>query len=124
VRAMARPEAPDVPLLVAGRPGWGQLDLQRIAEESGMAQQLRLLGPVSDAELAVLLHRASALAAPRLDEGVGLPVVEAMACGVPVVHSDAPALVEVAGGAGSVVPRTDPAALAVALRTAVEDRER
>lgn len=124
VRAMARPEAPDVPLLVAGRPGWGQLDLQRIAEESGMAQQLRLLGPVSDAELAVLLHRASALAAPSLDEGFGLPVVEAMACGVPVVHSDAPALVEVAGGAGSVVPRTDPAALAVALRTAVEDRER
>jgi glycosyltransferase involved in cell wall biosynthesis len=61
------------------------------------------------------------LAAPSLAEGFGLPVLEAMAVGVPVVHSDAPALVEVAGNAGVTVPRGDPAALAAALRAVLSD---
>jgi glycosyltransferase involved in cell wall biosynthesis len=56
------------------------------------------------------------LAVPSLAEGFGLPLLEAMAAGVPVVHSDAPALVEVAACAGVAVPRGDAGALAVALR--------
>ncbi|MBB5805909.1 glycosyltransferase involved in cell wall biosynthesis [Saccharothrix ecbatanensis] len=102
-----------VPLVVVGPQGWGGVDLR--------APHVHLLGRLSDAQLAFVLRRAAVLAAPSLAEGFGLPVVEAMAAGVPVVHSDAPALVEVAGGAGIVVPRGDRAALASALRTVLSD---
>lgn len=125
VRAMARPEAPQVPLLIAGQHGWGGVDLAAVAAEHGLPpERLRLLGGVSDGELAAMLKNASALAAPSLAEGFGLPIAEAMALGVPVVHSDAPALVEVAGGAGIEVPRADPHALACALRAVVDDPAR
>ncbi len=99
----------DVPLVVVGPPGWGGVDLR--------APHVRLLGRLSDPELAHVLRRAAVLAAPSLAEGFGLPVVEAMAAGVPVIHSDAPALVEVGGGAGLVVPRGDHQALVNALRS-------
>ncbi|MGW3468636.1 glycosyltransferase family 4 protein [Saccharopolyspora sp. NPDC000995] len=123
VRAMAEPGAPDMPLLIVGHRGWGDVDLPRIAAECGVPH-VRVLESVSDAELAALLRNATALAAPSLAEGFGLPLVEAMALGVPIVHSDAPALVEVAGGAGVTVPRADPSALAAALRTVIDDPTR
>lgn len=125
IEAMARPDAPDLPVVIAGPSGWGAVDLAAVAAEHGLpAGRLRLLGRRTDAELAVVLRRASVLAVPSLAEGFGLPVLEAMAAGVPVVHSDAPALVEVAGGAGVSVPRGDPAALATSLRSVLEAPER
>ncbi|GAA2664880.1 MULTISPECIES: glycosyltransferase family 1 protein [Actinosynnema] len=105
-----------VPLLVVGQRGWGEVDLT--------APHVRLLGKLPDAELAHVLRRATALAAPSLAEGFGLPVVEAMSEGVPVVHSDAPALVEVAGGAGVVAERGDPRSLETALRSVLTDPAR
>ncbi|MET0235533.1 MAG: glycosyltransferase family 1 protein [Kibdelosporangium sp.] len=120
VEAMARPAAPDLPLVIAGPPGWGGVDLARIAAEAGLSPgRLHLLGKLSDAELAVVLHRATVLAVPSMAEGFGLPLLEAMAVGVPIVHSDAPALVEVAGGTGVLARRNDPAALANALHSVV-----
>lgn len=117
VRAMALLGRADVPLLLAGQRGWGGLDPLRLAREHGVPEGgVRLLGRLPDAELATVLRRASVLAVPSLAEGFGLPILEAMAAGVPVVHSDVPALVEVAGGAGRVVPRGDAGALAAALR--------
>ncbi|MEU5695398.1 glycosyltransferase family 1 protein [Actinosynnema sp. NPDC020468] len=110
VRATA---ALGVPLVVVGPPGWGAVDLR--------APHVRLLGRLTDAELAFVLRRAAVLAAPSLSEGFGLPVLEAMAAGVPVVHSDAPALVEVAGGAGLAVSRGSVPALAEALRAVLSD---
>src|SRR5207302_2291628 len=99
----------DIPLVLVGQRGWGSVD-------TGKA---RVLGRLSDPELAAVLRRATVLAAPSLAEGFGLPVLEAMAAGVPVVHSDAPALAEVAGGAGVCVPRGDAKALAEALREVI-----
>lgn len=102
-----------VPLVVIGPRGWGDVDLS--------APHVTLLGRVSDARLASVLAGATVLAAPSLAEGFGLPVLEAMAAGVPVVHSDDPALVEVAGGAGTVVRRGDLASLTEGLRSALAD---
>jgi glycosyltransferase involved in cell wall biosynthesis len=113
IAAMDRPEAPGLPVLLVGATGWGQVDIP--------AERVRSLGPLTDAELAVVLHRATVLALPSLAEGFGLPLLEAMAAGVPVVHSDAPALVEVAGGAGFVTRRGDPNSLVAALRTVVDE---
>lgn len=123
--ALAEPNAPDLPVLLAGQSGWGRVDPVEVARRAGLDPgRVRVLGRISDAELAVVLHRASVLAAPSQAEGFGLPVLEAMAAGVPVVHSDAPALVEVAGGAGVMFARNDPAALATALRAVLSDPAR
>ncbi len=120
--ALATPQAPDLPVVLAGQPGWGRVDPAALAKQCGLdPARVQVLGRISDPELAVVLHHAAVLAAPSLAEGFGLPVLEAMAAGVPVVHSDAPALVEVAGGAGVTVPRHDPAALAAALRAVLSD---
>lgn len=111
-------------LVLAGQPGWGGLDPRRIAADAGLPpERLRVLGALPDAALVSVLRGASVLAVPSLAEGFGLPVLEAMAEGVPVVHSDAPALVEVAGGAGRCVPRGDEDALAAALREVLTDRD-
>ena len=87
-------DVPGVPLLCVGQAGWG--DVSTIASDG---VEVRMLGRVSDADLAVLLHRAAALVVPSYDEGFGLPLLEGMAAGVPVLTSEAPALVEVAAGA-------------------------
>jgi len=127
VRAMASPEAPDLPLVVAGPPGWGDVDLASLAAATGLPPEgLIILGRVSDADLAVAYDRATVFAFPSRAEGFGLPVIEAMRLGAPVVHTDVPAVMEVAGGAGRIVTRAPdadfPARFAAELRTVVEDR--
>src|SRR4051794_1701949 len=117
---LARPEAPDLPLFVAGQPGWGSLDLAAEAARLGLGDRVRLLGRVDEGDLAVLMARATALVVPSRAEGFGLPLLEAMNLGTAVVTSPAAALVEVAGGA-SVVAADDE--LATALRSVVEDEQ-
>jgi len=116
VTAMADPAGPRLPLVVAGQPGWGGVDLPGAAAAAGLpADRLVMTGRLGDADLAVFLSRAAVLVVPSRAEGFGLPVLEGMALGTPVVISEAPALVEVAGGAAAVVPIGDAPALARAL---------
>jgi glycosyltransferase involved in cell wall biosynthesis len=121
IAALGRPGAPDLPLLCAGQPGWGGSDPLRLAAAAGLpAGRVRLLGRVPDGDLAVLLDRATALVVPSRAEGFGLPLLEAMAAGVPVLASTAPALVEVAGGA-ALHSSLAPDGLAEALAEVVGD---
>lgn len=120
--ALAEREAPALPLLVAGLPGWGGVDLDATAASLGLApDRVRALGWLADDDLAAVLDTAVAVVAPSRAEGFGLPVVEAMALGVPVVCSDAPALVEVTGGAALTVPVDDVLGLAEALGAVAGD---
>lgn len=115
-------EVADVPLLLVGQPGWGGIDPLRLAADHGLPEgRVRVLGRLSDAELATVLGRASVVAVPSRAEGFGLPVLEAMAAGAPVVHTDDPALVEVSAGAALVVPRGDARSLAGELRRVLTD---
>jgi glycosyltransferase involved in cell wall biosynthesis len=116
--ALSHTDAPDVPLLVAGQAGWGDVDLPSEARRLGIADRVRILGRVPDPDLAVLMSRATALVVPSRAEGFGLPMVEAMSLGTAVVTSPVPALVEVADGASLVATDDE---LSTALRSVVED---
>ena len=104
-----------LPLLVAGAAGWGDV---RVSGDG-----VRLLGEVSDHELARLYRGARAVAYVSLYEGFGLPVLEAMACGAPVVAARNDALAEVSGGAAVLVDPLDPDSIASGLVEAIDRRE-
>jgi glycosyltransferase involved in cell wall biosynthesis len=87
-------------LVVIGPRGWGGVKVSTLVEQSGISpSRVHALGRLDDADLAAVLSASRALVVPSIDEGFGLPVLEAMSLGVPVIHSTAAALVEVAGGA-------------------------
>lgn len=111
----------DVPLVIAGGRGWGTTLMGDAAEQAQRRGDLRLLGHVPDADLVALYARAAVCAYPSLYEGFGLPVLEAMACGVPMVTSSTTALRETAGDAALLVDPLDAEALADALRRVLED---
>jgi glycosyltransferase involved in cell wall biosynthesis len=122
LEALTRTGAPDLPLLVIGQPGWGKVDLRQSAEDLRLdPHRVRVMGRLPDPDLAVVLHGATVLVVPSRAEGFGLPVLEGMAAGVPVVTSDAPALVEVGGGATRTAPVGDATALADVLADVVSD---
>jgi glycosyltransferase involved in cell wall biosynthesis len=116
VRAFAT-LARDLPhhLVLAGLPGWGAGELAAAVEASGVADRVHLPGYVSEADKAALLSGADLLVYPSRYEGFGLPVLEAMACGTPVVTTTGGSLPEIAGDAALLVEPGDPGQLAAAV---------
>jgi glycosyltransferase involved in cell wall biosynthesis len=117
----ALPDLPgDVTLVLAGHPEPYVAELEALAAELGVGTRLRIAGYVDDAELEGLWRLAGAAAFPTLAEGFGLPVVEALARGVPVACSDIPVLREVGGDIPFYFDPHDPAAAAAAVRSALD----
>lgn len=135
IDALALDAAPDLPLVLVGNATAG-IDVDALAAAAGLAEsRVRVLGRLPDADVAVVVSRAAAAVVPSVAAGFGHSMLEAMSLRVPVVHSDAPALVEVAADAGHTVRlSTDgkttaetwadegyPLRLAEALREVVDD---
>ena len=97
--------------------------LPRLIGDLGLDARVRLLQDVPDRDLPAIYRAAAALAFPSLAEGFGLPVLEAMASGIPVVASDIPAVAEVAGTAALLVPPCEVSAWSGGLRTVLTDEE-
>ena len=109
------------PLVLAGSPGWNSEHTHQRMERAASAGWLRYLRYAPQGDLPALYAGARVFVYPSLYEGFGLPVLEAMACGVPVITSDCSSLPEVAGGAALQVAPLDEAALAAALQRALQD---
>ncbi len=108
-------------IVLAGPPGWKFESAWRLIDELGLRSAVVPLGFLSEPALAEVYRRASALAFPSLYEGFGLPLLEAMASGVPVVCSDIPPFREVAGGAALRVRPLDVEAWRDALERVLSD---
>jgi glycosyltransferase involved in cell wall biosynthesis len=109
-------------LVLAGARGWGYDELFRTVEALGLSDDVLFPGFVPREELPLWYNGAQAFVFPSLYEGFGLPPLEAMACGTPVVVSTAASLPEVVGGAGLQVPPDDAKALAAALQRLLDDK--
>lgn len=124
--ALADTHAPQAPIVLAGPTSGADVDLDGIRKDARLSpERVVTLGSLDDADLATVYERATAVVVPSLAEGFALPVLEAMSLGTPVIHSDAPALVELAADAGLVVSRDDyagyPRRLAEAMRRVLEE---
>lgn len=106
-------------LVIAGKAQWRQSELHALIDDLGLASRVTFTGYVSDQELAALYRGCTALVYPSLYEGFGLPVLEAMACGAPVICSNTSSLPEVAGDAAFLVDPMDVGSLASAISCVV-----
>ena len=111
------------PLVLCGYYGWNSDDVHRRIDRAARAGWLRYLGYVAADELPVLFAGARLFAFPSLYEGFGLPVLEAMASGVPVVCSNSASLPEVVGDAGLMIDAQDVEGLRAALSRALVDED-
>ena len=100
-------EKVDVPLVLVGRKGWLYEEIFKTISDLGLEDHVRHLSGVYDEALAHLYHAAGVLVTPSHYEGFGLPALEALNCGCPVIVSDRGSLPEIAGDAGQIIPADD-----------------
>ncbi len=110
------------PLVLLGVPGWADARLREEVRALDMQQQVRFVGRARDDELPGWYQRARLFVFPSLHEAFGLPVLEALACGTPVLAADIPALREVAGSAASYVDPASTTDIARSLERLLIDR--
>jgi glycosyltransferase involved in cell wall biosynthesis len=117
------PLFPDAVLVLAGQSGWGKAIGEALGASSAR-ERIRILGYVPDPAVPALLRRAAAVAYPSLDEGFGLPALEAIACGSPLVTTSGTPMASTASGAALLVAPGDAATLAEALESLLAGDDR
>jgi glycosyltransferase involved in cell wall biosynthesis len=119
----ALPEHQRLPLLIGGGKGWQTEPIFAAVERLGLSETVRFTGFIPSEELPLWYNSAEVFVFPSIFEGFGLPVLEAMACGTPVIVSNASSLPEVAGNAGLCLPPRDVNAWRDALQRAYDDAD-
>jgi glycosyltransferase involved in cell wall biosynthesis len=122
-RALVERQSTDLPLVIAGEEGWLYDEVLEQRSSLGLKERVRLLKHVPDRHLAALYTAAGVLALPSFYEGFGLPALEAMACGTPVVVARRGALPEVVGDAGLLVDPDDSDDIAAAVEQVLLHQE-
>ncbi len=112
-----------LPLVLAGGKGWDYAPLLAAIETHGLKHEVHLPGFIPDEDMALWYNSADVFVYPSVFEGFGLPVLEAMACGTPVITSNVSSLPEVAHDAGLCLPPHDVSAWVEALRHTAADAD-
>jgi glycosyltransferase involved in cell wall biosynthesis len=99
-------------------------ELQRLAAELGVGGRVRFAGTASPESIAEVLRKADLFVLSSLSENMPLAVIEALCCGLPVAGTDVGGVPEAVGGDGVLAPPADPGALAAAIQTVLDERER
>lgn len=120
---LARLGRPSEQLVLIGAKGWLSAKIYRRIENSPLRDQITWLGQMPEGDLPYLYNGAGLLAYPSIYEGFGLPVVEAMACGVPVVATNTSSVPEIVGDTGLLVSPYDVEGLAEAMRRLLVDHD-
>ena len=110
-------------LVVVGARGWGNENVYHMVSELGLERHVRFLGHVPESDLRVLYSVAKVFVYPSFYEGFGLPPLEAMACGAPVIASNTSSLPEVVGDAGMLINPGAVEELYAAMRTVLTDED-
>jgi glycosyltransferase involved in cell wall biosynthesis len=116
------PDADNLSLYLAGPPGWWSRDLAAFVDSKGLTGRVRRIDQQPGPVRAALYAGASAFVFPSLAEGFGLPIVEAMACGAPVVTSNRSSLPEIAGSAAELCDPADVESIGESLAKVLRDR--
>lgn len=123
VDAFAQLRQPDLELVLVGGKGWSYHSIFARVRDLGLADKVRFADYVSDADLPLWYNAAAALVFPSVYEGFGLPVIQAMACGTPVIAAKTSAIPEAAGAAALFFDPYDVTALAEHIAVVLDDRQ-
>jgi len=113
----------DIPLIIVGKTDWKVPQLDNLLSEESIKKRVLFTGAVKDDELAIIYALAKVFCFPSFAEGFGLPPIEAMASGIPVVVSGRTALPEVCGAAGNFIDPDDPSGIADMINKLLEDQQ-
>jgi len=123
IEAFSRLEDKEVQLVIGGKKGWMYEEIMKAPKKWGVEKRVRFTGRIAEADLASVYKGASLFCWPSLMEGFGLPILEAMLMGIPVITSNRGALAEIAGQAALEVEAEDVGELGKAMDLVLENQD-